>query len=309
MSGTAVWRQLNGWAKASLVIGILLLINALSDGRWVQALTAVGLLAAGGWSIYTTTRAMKPESEPWPWPPRFREQAESMARTVDPTPRRLLPPTEKASLIAKVAGTHEELLALVDDKPNSWPWALFASVLVQRRNSMTERLRRCVSGYQPRAGLAPLSGQAYSQIALRAIRTITDLVGQVDQFMRSPAFTGAFGEVGDESTADAEAISAVAHRLMDYHESFLEQAEKCLQTPVRSEALVFVQDMGAYMLCPLVGYEEFIATMCARIGEAQEVLPYADPKSTVWFDDVTLTMDLPDDLAEHAMAHFKRFAQ
>lgn len=308
MARITVWRRLNGWAKASLVIGTLLLISALSNGGWVQALIALGLLSAGGWALYSTATALNSTREPWPWPPEFREQAESMGRSVDPTPRRLLPPTEKTSLVAKVASTDAELTTLLAEKSNAWPWAVFASVLVQRRNAVTHRLRKCVSGYQPRPRQAPLTGAAYAPIALHAIRTITDLVGQVDQFMRSPAFTGAFGDVGDESTADAAAILAVGHRLMDYHESFLDQAELCLQTPVHSEALVFVQDMGAYMLCPLVGYEEFIAAMCATIGEAQEVLPYADPRSTVWFDDVNLTMDLPEDLANRTMAHFNRFA-
>ena len=49
--------------------------------------------------------------------------------------------------------------------------------------------------------------------------------------------------------------------------------------------------------------------MCARVGEVQDVLPYADPTSTVWFDNVTLTMDLPDDLSERTAAHFRRFSQ
>lgn len=275
----------------------------------MQALVGLGLLAATGWSGYTKVRAIKTEGEPWPWPPEFRALAESMARPLDPTPQRILPPSEKTSLIAAVATTKAELDALMSDKPNAWPWALFASVLVQRRNALTDRLRRCVSGYQPRPGQAPLSGRGYSMVALGAISDMSDVVEQIGPFMRSPAFSGAFGEAGADSNADAEAILAVAHRLMDYHESFLRQAETCVQTAVQSEALVFVQDMGAYTLFPLIGYEQFITTMCARVGEVQDVLPYADPTSTVWFDNVTLTMDLPDDLSERTAAHFRRFSQ
>jgi hypothetical protein len=31
--------------------------------------------------------------------------------------------------------------------------------------------------------------------------------------------------------------------------------------------IVFVQDMGAFTMCPLAGYEQFIETMCTRFAE------------------------------------------
>lgn len=303
-----MWRRLGGGVKLSVAIGALLLMIGLADGKWLLGLLGVGLIAGGGWMGYTTIAAMRTEREPWPWPPDFRDLAEAMARPVDPTPARIVPPHEKASLVAQVATTKEALAKLMADKPAAWPWAVFASVIVQRRNAVTDRLRRCASGYQPGLG-SPLTGQRYCQTALTAMNTVAELAEQAEQFMLSPAFTGAFGEPGQDSTADAEAVVAVANRLMDYHEAFLRQAEACLQTPVHSEALVFVQDMGAFTLRPLVGYEGFITTLCARIGEAQEVLPYADPHATVWFDDVTLQVTLPEELSQRITAHFRRFSQ
>jgi hypothetical protein len=299
---------MGGRVKLSVLIGAVLLLNGLANGNWLLGLIGAAGIAGGCWEGYTRIRATRTEDEPWPWPPEFRELAEAMARPVDPTPTRVVPPHEKASLVAQVATTEEGLAELITDEPAAWPWAVFASVLVARRNAVTDRLRRCASGYQPGPG-SPLSGREYGQTALTAMNTVGELTEQINQFMLSPAFSGAFGEPGKDTTADAEAIVAVANRLMDYHEDFLRQAEACLQTPVTSEALVFVQDMGAFTLCPLVGFERFIPTMCARIGEVQEVLPYADPRATVWFDDVTLQMTLPEDLSQRIVAHFRRFSQ
>ena len=106
--------------------------------------------------------------------------------------------------------------------------------------------------------------------------------------------------------ADAEAVSGIANRLMDYHETLLSQAEACLQTPVESDTMVFVQDAGALSLLPLVGYDRFISTMCARIGEAQDLLPYSSG-GVLELDQVTLKVDMPDGLSERVVAHIKRF--
>jgi hypothetical protein len=238
----------------------------------------------------------------------LRAQAEALARPIDPTPKRILPPDEKASIVAQVATTNDALARLITEKPPAWPWALFASVLVQRRNAVAVRLRGVASGYQPRRGAAALSGQAYSQTAQRAMATILDVLAQMEQFMLSPAFKGAFGEVGTDGDAgaDAEAVSGIANRLMDYHETLLSQAEACLQTPVESDTMVFVQDAGALSLLPLVGYDRFISTMCARIGEAQDLLPYSSG-GVLELDQVTLKVDMPDGLSERVVAHIKRF--
>jgi hypothetical protein len=303
MSSAKTPRESLGRAQLSLIAGaVLLAATALAGGSWPLALAGVGVLIGVTWSALSAGRT-RPLLEPWPWPTEPRELAERMARPIDPTPQRLLPPDVKASLIAHVATTNEALSHLIADKPPAWPWAVFASVLVQRRNAVQGRLRTVASGYQPGSGLPPLSGQTYSRTVYQAMTAIADLVAQTEQFMLSPAFKGALNV--DESSADPDAIVAIANRLMDYHEAFLTLAERCLQAPVQPEVLLCVQDMGAFTLCPLVGYEQFISTMCARIGEAQDLLPYTDSDTVIALDNVNLAITLPDGLVERLVAQTK----
>lgn len=292
--------------KRALAAGIFLLLAAFGGRSWLMGLVAIALLAGVCWTLYTKTAALNRTLEPWPWPADFRAPVEAMARPIDPTPQRLLPPHEDADRVAKVATTNDELARLIADKPVAWPWAVFTSVLVQRRNAVQMRLRSVASGYQPRPGIAQIGGQAYSQIAYRSMNDIADLVAEFEQFMLSPAFKGAFGDAGPDSSADPDAIVGIAHRLMDYHESFLAEAESCLQTPVERDVLAFVQDMGAFALCPLIGYQHFIPTMCARIAEAQDLLPYSSG-GTLLLDDVNLEISLPDGLIERITAQINRF--
>lgn len=303
MSGTTP--TLSRGQKRALAAGIFLLLGAFGSRSWVAGLIGIGLLAGVGWMLYSKSVALNQTLEPWPWPSELRAQAEALARPIDPTPKRVLPPDDKTAMITQVATTKEALAKLIADKPPAWPWTVFTSVLLQRREDVRARLRHVASGYQPRPGI-PLSGQAYSQIVGHALQNVTDAVAQLEQFMLSPAFKGAFGTGDDEKTADADAIVGIANRLMDYHETFLAEAETCEQTPVQNDVLVFVQDTTAFALLPLMAYDQFISTMCARIGEAQDLLPYSHG-GVVQLDDVSLTLKLPDGLVDRIMGHIKRF--
>ena len=309
MSRSTTFNRLSVGAKVGLVVGAIALMLALANGSLALGIVGVAALAGVGWTVYSPGRT-KAELQPWPLPPDLRELAEALARPIDPTPRRLLPPHEKPANIAQVATTGEALSRLTTDKPSAWPWATFTSVLVQRRNGVAPRLRAVVSGYQPHPGPAPLGGQAYSETAYQAMMSVVDIVAQLEQFMLSPAFKGAFGTLNDDDAdADPAAIISVANRLMDYHDNLLLHAERCLQTPVDAEVRVLVQDMGTFTLCPLLGYQKFITTMCARIGEAQDLLPYTSRGEVVALDDATLTMTLPDGLTDQLIGHIKGFRE
>lgn len=245
-------------------------------------------------------------SRPWRWSPEFYHAAQYLARPFGPRPKRLLPPDPKAAPFAQVVSRRDQLDRLLADKPPLWAWAAFASSLLQRRNSVVPRLRNCAAGYQPRAG-SPLSGRDYAKLARQTMNGIGEQLEYLTAFMLSPAFTSVVHGASSRSPVDPEAVLYVADRLMSYHATFLDMAERCLQTPIESSALVLAHDTSAVALCPLIGYDQFIVTMCHRVAEARELLAYSRGRD-ISVDDANLIITLPTDLAERINAQINRYA-
>ena len=302
MSGSDLLRRLPASARASLIASIVLLLAAFGAGSWLLGLAAVCALGVFARATY---EARSPRDlEPWVWPEDFRSTAEQMTRPIIPTRDRVYLPDTGRGELAEIVTSPDELQRILTEKPPLWRWSAFTSILLQRRNSVQPRLRTCALGYQPGSGI-PIDGPMYSQLAWTAMHDIADLVRQLEQFMLSPAFTGVFGPTTDEQTIDAESIAHIASRLMDYHGDLLTKAELCLQTPVATDVIVFAQDTGAFAMCPLVGYDQFITTMCDRVAQAQDLLPFADGPMSL--DHVSLTIDLPDGLIDQIVLHINRF--
>lgn len=300
--------DLSRGVKVGALGGLLLILGAVDSGSWVAGFVGLAVLLGSAWFGYAQIQAKAAEAsgEPWPWPADFRALAEGMARPIDPTPKRVVPAHEKAAEIAHVATSQRALDRLVAEKPPAWSWAAFTSVLVQRRNALQARLRAVAGGYQVPLGADRMSAREYATVAHDAASAIVDIGSQAEKFMLSPAFTGAFGNLIDDIGPDADAVLSTAHRLMDYHAAFLEQAEIVLQTPVEGEAMTFVGDMGAFAISPLVGYDKMILEMCDRIGQAQELIPYANG-GVIQLDDVRVDITMQDGLMKKVLAHFARF--
>lgn len=242
---------------------------------------------------------------PWPWPAEFRSAVEHLARPFGPRPKRLLPPEPSEAALAQVVSTPEELERLLADKPPLWAWAVFASALLQRRNAVVPRLRNCASGYQPRPGV-PLTARAYADLARETTWEIAEQLRQVREFMLSPAFTAVVDDLSEGRTVDPDAILHATNRLMGHHGRFLGMAERCLQTPVLPTAMVLVKDTSALALCPLVSYDQFIVTLCHRVAEMRELMPYSHGRE-IAFEPVNLELAFPRGLEERLRLQIARF--
>lgn len=208
---------------------------------------------------------------------------------------------------AAVAYTAEDLAALIAERPACWRYAVFASVLVQRRAQVQSRLRDQQLSYAPPNGMRCLTGFTLAQYMLNLIEQMAAHVGQIEELMLSPGFTRMFGDPADEDSADAEAIVHAANRLMDMHERLLGLAEDCRGVEVVSEHADVVRACGRLFDAPLEGYRRFIDEFVERVAEMAQVLRYA--RGHIVMDPIMLHVDDDDRLFDDAFSGLRRLAR
>lgn len=226
-------------------------------------------------------------------------------RSVVPTPLEMNAADERPGSIqaAAVAYTAGELAKLVEDKPPCWRWAAFASVLVQRRARLQARLRDSALGFAVPTNARLHTAAEVKYFVAERMDELSELLTQLESFMRAPAFAGMFGNPDDEDTADADGILHIANRLMDYLERLLQLSEVCRGVSAPSQYSDLMRDCARLTDVPLEGYRTFIDEFVVRVGEMAELLPYA--KGTVAVDPVVLQIDLDDDLVARFMKRLK----
>ncbi|MGV0794964.1 hypothetical protein [Mycolicibacterium sp. XJ1819] len=205
-------------------------------------------------------------------------------------------PTEAAGPTAQITYTEKGLAELLATKPPCWRWVAFVSVLLQRRNAVQSRLRDSALSYGRPTGERVHSGAEMAAIVYNRMDELLALVNRVETFMSTPAFMGVFGDPADEDTADADGIVHTANRLMDYHDSFLELAERCRGLSAPGEYASLIGDLGKLMDVPLTGFRDFIDELARVVGEMSELLPYAS--GTFDLGTVELHMDVDDVLLD-----------
>ncbi|ULE35496.1 hypothetical protein K3G64_04955 [Mycobacterium sp. IDR2000157661] len=202
------------------------------------------------------------------------EGAELM-RSVSPEPA---PPDAAADddgPVAEIVYCAEDLDLLLAEKATAWPWAAFVSVLVQRLAEVRPRLRDLDLRYTPFCRMHMRNGHEVAVFVEMCMDEHYEIAAQLETFMGSPAFRGMCGDNSNESTADAYGIVHVANRLMDFHERFLELAERCRDVDVPSAYRGLLSDCSQLMRIPIDGYRAFIDEMVDTVGELPELLRYA----------------------------------
>ncbi|MFN8227240.1 MAG: hypothetical protein U0R18_11065 [Mycobacterium sp.] len=276
------------------------------SGSWwipVAIVVLVGALLIG--LAASRTKPVEPvELPPWDWPQDYFDAVGRLGRRIDPMPARLLPIHDNPD-IAHIASTAADIAELRTDKPQFWQWALFTSVLLQRREKVRDRLRTCSLGYQPTGD--PMRARAYAMLISQLLLDRFELLRQMERFMSSPGFRAAFGYDGDRDDADPDAIVQMANRLMDHHDDLLEQTEVCITLGVETEAVSLAHDAWAYFLHPLVDMDTFMVTLRDRVAQAQELLPYL--KGDIELEPAVLDLDPPDGLLDAVSAQTRRLLQ
>lgn len=202
----------------------------------------------------------------------------SATHTVSPPPA--LPGSDEDAdddsvAVATMATTADELATLVKEKPSGWTWALFASVLAQRRNAVLPRLRDSELGFSPSTGTPVYSGAELALTLYGVIDEMLSTARQIDGFVSAPAFMATL-HPGDEHGGDAEAIEHVANRLMDYHDRLLALSERCRSISPPSYYADVVAECARVINRLLQGYRDFIAELVDVVEALPKFLRHAD---------------------------------
>lgn len=199
---------------------------------------------------------------------------------------------EVDSTIARMAATPTELDVLVRDKPRGWEQALFASILAQRFTPLVPRLRDSELGFTPAVTTRVFSGREVASKVLGFVDEMLTTMRQIERFMGSPAFMGAFSTADEDSEADAEAIKHVANRTMDFHERFLELSERCRGLSVPSECEDVVADCALLIDAQLQSFREFVTDFVDVVEALPRVLDHAT--GTVHLGSLGLYLSIDD---------------
>lgn len=175
--------------------------------------------------------------------------------------------------IATLARTPEEIVALRTEKTREWHWALFASILVQRRQSVASRLRDSALGYVPPDAIRVRNGDLLVDRLYSVVDRMLETLRQIDAFLSAPEFMGAFGDTTTD--ADADAVEHVANRLMDYHLRLLELSEECRSLSTLSAYSDAVRDCARLVHQPLDGFKAFINEFVALVEAFPRILEHA----------------------------------
>lgn len=208
---------------------------------------------------------------------------------------------------AAMVATADEVTALAAEKPPGWRWAMFASVLVRRTALVLPRLRDSELGFTPSTATRIRTGPELARILVGLMDEMSSTVQLVETFMLAPAFMAAFGDPADESTADAEAVQHMAHRLMDYHERFLQLSERCRDLSAPSQYADVIADCGRLLDVPLQGYRDFTAEFVDLVEALPQVLQHAS--GVIEMGTIELHMEVDDHLMSRTFKRLRAISQ
>ena len=267
-------------------------IAVMGTGGWMLAVVVLAAgMFFGGWALSSRMRedaAQQQErdselrsraDQQHSWAARgdmrgvYGTEGAELMRAVAPKPT-ILPPGDTIE-VGTVVRTAGELAAMLEKKPPCWRYAAFVSVLVQRRAAVAGRVRDVRMGFARPSGEALRTEFEAGLFFTDRLSDLSELIGQVDGFMLSPAFQQVFGDPHDENSADADGIVHAANRLMDYHDSLLTLSERSRGVRVPHACSDLQRDFGLLTVLPIDGFSTFIEDFTERVAEMGDVARYA----------------------------------
>ena len=235
----------------------------------------------------------------------FGAEGAKLMRDLSPTPP-IIPPGDRIE-VGTVVHTAGELAAMLAKRPPCWRYAAFVSVAVQRHDAVAARVRDARMGYFHPGGEVLRTGWQAGLFFTERLADLSGLIGQIDDFMLSPAFQQVFGDPHDENTADAEGIVHAADRLMDYHARLLTLSERARGAKVPHDCADLQRDFGRLTALPIEGFTTFLEDFTDRVAEMGDVARYAT--GDVQLDNVELGVSCDDALLERVSRKLRELAR
>ncbi|BBX18663.1 hypothetical protein [Mycolicibacterium duvalii] len=189
--------------------------------------------------------------------------------------------------IATIARSPYELAVLRTGRAQQWHWALFASILLQRRESLASRLRDSALGFVPPTAVRIDSGTHLAQRIYSVLDQLLELMQQIEAFLSAPSFMRALDKGGVEP--DAATIEHVANRLMDYHLRLLELSEEGRSFSASAAYTDVLRDCARVLHQPLEGFRVFIDEFVELVDAFPRLLAHA--KGTIDVGAIVLELD------------------
>lgn len=222
-------------------------------------------------------------------------------------PEKTIAPPGDGIEVATVVYTAGGLAGMLEDKLPCWRYAVFVSVLVQRRDDVAARVRDARMGFARPSGEVLRTDFETGLFFTERVSDLSELIGDIDGFMLSPAFQEVFGDPHDENSADPDGIVHAANRLMDYHESLLTLFERSRAVKVPLGCADLQRDVGALTALPIEGFHRFIEDFIDRVAEMGDVARYAT--GDVQLDNVELGVSGGDELLHRVSVRLQQLAR
>ncbi|OPX11085.1 TIR domain-containing protein [Mycobacterium sp. AT1] len=185
-------------------------------------------------------------------------------------------PADDEPRFGEVQTSQEGLVALLQERPHSWRWAAFASVLVQRREAMSMAMRDHRLAFAHPTGERISTFEQLQELAANTMYDVEQVGQQMNGFLLTEAFQSVFGTADDETAADPDGIVHAATRLMDFYDRYLQLAQRVRGVAAPSRFINVLDTAARLVDKPLRGMEDFIeeylelvATMPARLLAAE----------------------------------------
>lgn len=186
--------------------------------------------------------------------------------------------------IAAVAETPEQLQSLINNKPQYWIWAAFASVLVQRKNALQPLLNAHRDSVTPAPRRRMGTTDELRLLAAEVSDEVVRLAENFTLYMNAPPFQRLFTDCDLYDEPSPAIITRVAATVIDFYEANLLLARDTRRVQVDAKYASIIEDTAHLidrsletvddLITKLVGYIDMLPDLArAATNETPQRLP------------------------------------